>query len=154
MVYPLKSNGTSTFIDYIVIANSEALGYLASGILYQKFRQSRLIIVSSLSAAAFFGLILIAFNDSSYAIAILVCLANFCAAMASNATFLATFDSFHTVFVATVFGVMQLSGRLVYIAIPFLVEVQYPIPHVVFSAVCFTCAVVVFFGLKEKERSH
>jgi hypothetical protein len=106
IVYPLKHSGASTFVDYIVIANSEAFGYLAAGVLYHKYRKGRLIIVASMAAASLFSLILMAFEDQEYAVAVLVCLANFSTSIASNATFLTTFDSFHTVLLATVFGLM------------------------------------------------
>jgi len=117
----MKSNLASTFIDYIVLANSEALGYVAAGILYHRLRTSRLIIVGSLSAAALFGCLLMAFRDSAVAVDVLVCLANFSVSMAANATFLTTFDSFHTVFLATVFGFMQFSGRGTAVAVPFII---------------------------------
>ena len=121
MVYPMKSNLSSTFVDYIVLANSEALGYLAAGVLYHKLRTSRLIIVCALASAALFGLALIPLSDSPMATDVFVCLSSFAVSIAANATFLTTFDSFHTVFLATVFGVMQLSGRVTAVGVPYIV---------------------------------
>lgn len=105
LLYPLQFTKANTFVDYIITANAEALGYIAAGVFYPRIGGKK-IIVLALSATALFSFMLMGFTNSSTVITIFISCSVFTLAFSTNVTYLITFESFPTAYISFVFGML------------------------------------------------
>lgn len=95
---------------------------------------------------------LLGFTSNQTVISIYICATFFVTSLAANATYLITFDSFPTNYISSLFGILQLIGRLFALLVPSIYEIDMPIPIIIFSLVCLGTAIISKFGLNEKQR--
>jgi hypothetical protein len=115
----LQYTWSDVFTDLIALANAEAFGYVLAGIIYIKNGdRGRGIIMVSMLATALLTSISLAVNnvvdskDKSVIVNLLIMAIRFTLSVSFNALLMETFSAFPTIYLCTVFGILNFLARL------------------------------------------
>jgi hypothetical protein len=115
----LQYTWSDVFTDTITVANVEAFGYIIAGFVYVKNGgKSRLMMSVSMATISDLTCVTFAVKDvvdtkaKNIEVSILIMAIRFSLSVSFNSLLLVTFSSFPTIYLCTIFGILNFIGRL------------------------------------------
>ena len=145
LAYKVKYFPGSLNMNQAASLIAEATAYISVGFLATKYRAKPLFTVF-FSMSAVSGLLIILTGSNANAIfVILVLLAKFGVSAAFGLVYIAHPKMFPTLFSVSSMGIVNFISRLVTIAAPMIAEIAFPVPMLIFTAMCVISAISAFF---------